>query len=150
MAADLVRVSERIDASPETIFRCLVDPVRLGRWLDAEVTPAADEGAGLLIAFRGCDTVVNAVMSERVENQRLVLSWGVATGPDAARMPPGSTTVTIVLVPDARGTRVTITHEGLDAADVPDHDTGWREYLSALGALAVGTGQRVSARRPGP
>ena len=64
---------------------------------------------------------------------RAVFTWGVP-GDDA--LPPGESTVEVVLTPDADGTRVVLTHRGLPAVHLDGHRAGWEGRLGSLPAAA--------------
>jgi uncharacterized protein YndB with AHSA1/START domain len=62
---------------------------------------------------------------------RVVFTWGWE-GPGSP-VPPGSTTVTVELAPDAAGTRLTLTHTGLAPQAVLEHHrAGWERYTERL------------------
>jgi uncharacterized protein YndB with AHSA1/START domain len=61
--------------------------------------------------------------------QRVVFTWGVA-GKDS--LPPGSTTVEIVLTADGPGTLVEQSHHDLPAEEFDGHLTGWTAMLDRL------------------
>jgi uncharacterized protein YndB with AHSA1/START domain len=70
--------------------------------------------------------------------RRLVYTWGWEPG-SGSPVPPGSTTVEFLLVPEGHGTRVTLTHRGLpDASAAAGHTRGWIHYLSRLEVVAGG------------
>jgi hypothetical protein len=62
-----------------------------------------------------------------------VFSWGVS-GSDA--LPPGGSTVEVVLTPDGDDTMVVLTHRGLPATHISDHRAGWEHQLGRLPAAA--------------
>jgi uncharacterized protein YndB with AHSA1/START domain len=68
--------------------------------------------------------------------ERLVFAWGWE---DQAGLPPGSTTVEIDLVPDGRGTLLTLHHRDLPGPDaVERHRAGWTHYVERLAVAAPG------------
>jgi uncharacterized protein YndB with AHSA1/START domain len=60
---------------------------------------------------------------------RVVFSWGFA-GSD--ELPPGASTVEVMLTREAGGTRVDITHTGLPDRERAQHARGWRRFLDRL------------------
>ncbi len=72
---------------------------------------------------------------ELVPDRRVVFTWGWVDHPG---VPPGSSTVTIELIPDDGGTLVRLTHDGLPDEEVPLHVAGWEHYLPRLAMLAEG------------
>ena len=71
---------------------------------------------------------------------RLLISWGHA-GSD--RLPPGSSTVEIILAATPDGTRLTVEHRNLPPDEAAQHAVGWPHFLARLTAAATG-------RDPGP
>ena len=65
----------------------------------------------------------------------MIFTWGWRGSPS---VPPGSSTVEIVLVPDGEGTIVRLTHRGLPASERAIHLVGWETYLPRLAIVAAG------------
>ena len=59
------------------------------------------------------------------------------------RVPPGSSTVSIDLLPDGEGTIIRLTHSGLPPDTIEIHRTGWENYVTRLATVGEG-------RDPGP
>ena len=59
----------------------------------------------------------------------MVFTWGI---PEDARMPPGSSTVEVVLVADGDDTIVNLTHRDLPEDREPSHLEGWERCLAEL------------------
>jgi hypothetical protein len=53
-------------------------------------------------------------------------------------MPPGSTTVEIVLTPTPEGTRLELEHRDLPLEEQGPHAIGWPHYLVRLAVVATG------------
>lgn len=136
-AGDVVELSVDVAASPATVWRCVSEPGLLSRWLSAPVTFEPRVGAPVQVDFSRYGTVVAGVVEELRPRELLVLTWGVASGPQAAAMPAGSTRVRIRLEPTPGGTRVTLRHEGLPTEqERRDHALGWHGYLGSLAGVA--------------
>jgi len=135
-----IRVSIVIDAPRERVYRALLDPAALNRWIasDAEVEPRIGgryrygwryEVAGRQVA--GGPTKI----LELVENEKVVTDWPDYRG-DETR---GATRVTWLL--ESLGpakTRVTLIHDGFSrAADASDYPFGWRGFLERLKGSVV-------------
>jgi uncharacterized protein YndB with AHSA1/START domain len=122
-----VRATVTIDATPEDVFPYLLDPALLVQWMGdtAELRPepggvfALDMGE---ILVRGTYVVVEPP-------RRVEFTWGVL---DNDTLPPGSTTVEIVLTADGEQTIVELTHRGLPADWRTPHMGGWNARLGAL------------------
>ena len=65
---------------------------------------------------------------------RVVFTWGI---PQDDTLPPGSSTVEVLLVADGRDTIVNLTHRDLPPDREASHREGWEGCLGVL-AAAVG------------
>ncbi len=65
---------------------------------------------------------------------RVVFTWGL---PGSQTMPPGSTTVEVILTADGDQTVVSLTHHDLPGEHQPGHKKGWDTFLGALPAAVV-------------
>jgi uncharacterized protein YndB with AHSA1/START domain len=146
-----VEVSVRIPAAPGEAFRYLTDPSLYVRWMGSEAT--LDPVPGGSYRVRMPDGFAAAGTFTAVDPPRLlVFTWGFADA-EAARhtkhqageataggaMPAGSTRVTVTLVPDGDGTRLTLRHDGLPSAElVKAHQVAWETYLPRLAIRAAG------------
>lgn len=129
-AADVLTVSVRIDAPPEAVFPYLVEPDLLIRWLGEWADLDGKPGGTFAVDIN--KTPVRGEYVEVDPPRRVVFTWGVA-GKDS--MPPGSTTVEVVLTPDEGATVVELFHRDLPAEDRLGHLAGWTEKLGQLVAL---------------
>ncbi len=141
-----VRVSIEIAAPPEKVFRALMEPELMNRWLHgtAEVDVAARSysyGWSYDIEDRKVAGGPTKIL-ELVENERLVTDWPDWRGdPDK---PP--TRVTWLLEPLDAGarTRVTIVHDGFaHAVDRSDYQQGWGYFANGLKTVAEAPPERT-------
>ncbi len=137
---DLVERELVIDASPDTIYPYLVDPVLHLRWIgtDVELDPRPGGVYRVLVGGKhpSLGEFVELDPGRRVE---FTFGWDEPGHP----IPAGSTTIEITLTPEGSKTRVRLVHRGLPTDAVADHTHGWDHYLDRL-AVAVGGGD------PGP
>jgi uncharacterized protein YndB with AHSA1/START domain len=137
--AQLVR-EIMIEATPETIWPFLTDPDRLVEWHGtvAEIDPWPGGLYRVLVAgqHQSAGEYVEVVPLRKVA---FTFGW------EEARhgIPPGSTTVEIMLLPEGDKTRVRLVHSGLPDDALDDHGHGWALYLERLAV-------RVSGGDPGP
>jgi len=133
--SDAVERTIRIDASPETVFSFLVDPVQIIRWLGLESTLDPRPGGEFRVDMNGRD-IVSGEIIEVEHNRRIVFTWGWEN--PGSSIPPGSTTVEITLEPDGDGTLLRLRHSGLRGPDIQRYDEGWPHYLDRLAMVAQG------------
>jgi uncharacterized protein YndB with AHSA1/START domain len=130
---DVLTATVRIDAAPPDVFPYLVDPVLMIRWIGqwADLHP---EPGGVFALDIG-KTPVRGEYVEVEPPRRVVFTWGV---PGRDSMPPGSTTVEVVLTPDGTGTVVELFHRGLPTGEFDSHVDGWTAMLDRLVQLRIG------------
>lgn len=136
MAAGTFTVNSeiRIDAAPESIFPFLTDPQKIVRWKGVDATVEASPGG----AYRVNVTGEKHAVGEYVEvdaPHRVVFTWGWEGD---EQLPPGSSTVTIELIPDGEGTIVRLTHSGLPEGADAAQLQGWEHFLPRLAIVASG------------
>jgi uncharacterized protein YndB with AHSA1/START domain len=95
----------------------------IGEWADLRPEP------GGTFALDLSKTPVRGEYVEVAPPRRVVFTWGVA-GKDS--LPPGSTTVEIVLTADGPDTIVELFHHDLPAEELDSHLKGWTAMLDRL------------------
>ncbi len=132
--AELVRETV-VNASPATIFELLTVPDLLAKWngTDAELDPRP--GGVYRVNIGGVHPAAGQFV-EVVPNEKVVFTFGWAE-PDHP-IPPGSTEVEYLLIPEGEKTRVRLVHRGLPDDAVDDHTKGWGHYLERLAVVADG------------
>jgi uncharacterized protein YndB with AHSA1/START domain len=136
VGTDAVVQEIKINASPETVFAFLVDPVKLRRWMSigGQWQPVAG------LPYRLEMTKEDIAVGNFVEvdpPRRLVLTWGW-DGEDAITK-PGSSTVEFTLQPDGSGTLLRFVHRDLPTPEsVRQHNEGWEYFLGRLQIAAAG------------
>ena len=147
-----VEVTVRIPAMPPDVFGFFTDPDRYVQWMgsSAELDPVP----GGVYRVRMADGFAAAGRFLAVTYPHLVVfSWGFAddeaasrtkdagadAGPGARAMPAGSTRVTVTLLDEDGGTRLTLRHENLPSESLREgHDVAWNTYLPRLAVRAAG------------
>jgi uncharacterized protein YndB with AHSA1/START domain len=84
---------------------------------------------GGTFALNFANTAVRGEYVEIDAPRRVVFTWGVA-GKDS--LPPGSTTVEVVLTPDGTDTVVELFHHDLPVEERDGHLKGWTAMLGQL------------------
>ena len=133
-----------IDASPETVFRLLTDPVQYVRWKGtlAELEPRP--GGKFRVEFAATKDVAAGKYVEVVPNRRVVFTWGWEGN---EQIPPGKSTVEIDLSPEGNGTRLRLVHSGLPAEAIVKHAEGWDYFLPRLEDVAEGREPREAPQQ---
>ena len=131
---DAVVCEVTIDATPETIFGFLSDPVKIIRWMgvNAKLEPQA---GGVFAVDINDKALMRGEIVEVDPNNRVVFTFGWEGQNPIA---PGSSTVEIDLIAEGNTTLVRLTHSGLPAEARADHAEGWNHYLARLAIVAVG------------
>jgi len=126
----------KVNASPETVFAFLTDPVKLRRWMSigGEWDPVAGKPYRLIMTK---EDVAMGAFVEVTPPSRLVLTWGWE-GKDAVTK-PGTSTLEFHVRPDGNGTIVRLVHRDLPTAETAEqHNRGWEYFLSRLQIAAAG------------
>jgi uncharacterized protein YndB with AHSA1/START domain len=132
MTADAVTATVHVEAPPEVVFDHFCSARAMTRWMGqwAELDPVP--GGRFAVDIEG--VAVRGRFVELDPPRRLLISWGHA-GSD--RLPPGASTVEVLLTPEAGGTRVEIHHRGLPEPEASRHPAGWRRFLAQLASTAA-------------
>ena len=126
-APDVLTVSVRVSAPAEAVFPYLTDSALITQWIGEWADLDAVPGGGFALDF--ANTAVRGEYVEVDPPRRVVFTWGV---PGHDTMPPGSTTVEIVLTQDGAETLVELSHRDLPVDERPGHLDGWQTMLANL------------------
>jgi uncharacterized protein YndB with AHSA1/START domain len=125
----------RVEAPAESVFKFLVDPDHMIRWIGVEATLDPRPGGIYRVNVTGRD-VARGEFVEVVANERVVFTWGWEDEEHPVR--PGSSTVEVTLEPDGANTIVRLRHFGLPGGPDDPHAQGWEHYLDRLVLAASG------------
>jgi uncharacterized protein YndB with AHSA1/START domain len=132
-AGDTVAVVRRIAAPREIVFAFLTDPARFVQWMGVGAKLDPRPGGAYQITV-GPGAVASGHYQVVEPPNRLVFTWGWRGDAD---VPPGSTTVEVVLLDDGGGTLLELRHRGLPHEDSRrSHTQGWGRYLASLTEVA--------------
>lgn len=134
-SSDTIMLTERIAAPPEAIFKFLIEPEKMLRWMGRSVNIDPRPGGVFWLDVTGTDIAAGTYV-EIDPPRRVVFTWGWEGSDD---VPPGSSTVTITLTPDGDDTTVELRHDGLAGGAGDAHSEGWGYFLPRLQAVATGT-----------
>jgi uncharacterized protein YndB with AHSA1/START domain len=124
-----------IEADPATVFRYWTEHDLLVRWMGRTATIEPRPGGAFRLDYNGTD-IVSGTILEVTPAERLVLTWGWEAAGD--NVPPGSSRVEVVFVPDGNGTTVTVRHLDLPSDSIEGHATGWDHFLPQLATALAG------------
>ncbi|WP_027860137.1 TIGR03086 family metal-binding protein [Marmoricola sp. URHB0036] len=117
---------------PDEAFALITEPERLRRW--QTVSAYVDLRAGGSYRWVVVPGQVAAGTFQEIEpGKRVVFGWGWE-GNEA--MPPDASMVTVTVEPHGDGSKVTLSHAGLDEQQEKGHAEGWDHYLERLTTLA--------------
>lgn len=136
--SDTFTTSVRIAAPPADVFPYLTDAALVVRWMGDWADLRPEPGGALSLDINGIPIRGEYLVVD--PPHRLVFTWGAA-GNDV--LPPGSTTVEILLRPDGDDTVVELAHRDLPPEELSQHGIGWGHFLERL-VVAAGGGD------PGP
>src|SRR5437899_378956 len=118
-------------ATPDAVLRALADPHRrqILRLVKHTELPAGRIAASFTLTQQAVSLHIGVLkraglLTERREGTRRLHA-----------LPPGGSTVEVVLTPDGDDTMVVLTHAGLPATHLGSHRDGWEEQLGHLPAV---------------
>ena len=129
MAAEPVTASVLVEADPDEVYEYFTSAEAMVLWMGqyASLDPRPD--GEFTVDIDGAP--VRGRYQELEPPNRLLISWGFA-GSD--ELPPGTSTVEVLLTEAVGGTRVEIIHRGLPAGQAAGHARGWGRFLANLAA----------------
>lgn len=131
----VVHVVRRIAAPPDIVYSYLVDPARFVQWMGVRADLDARPGGAFEVTV-GPDAVAAGEYVLVEAPRRVVFTWGWRGDAD---VPPGSSTVEVLLTPDGEGTLLELRHTGLRSeASRARHNEGWELFVGQLVALLAG------------
>lgn len=131
---DVLTMAQRVAAPPETVFDFFVDPEKMVRWMGTAADIEPEPGGKFWLNVNGTDIAAGTYL-EVDRPHRVVFTWGWEGSAD---VPPGSSTVTITLIPDGDDTTIELRHGGLPGGADDEHIKGWRHYLARLEVALTG------------
>ncbi|MCL1593621.1 MAG: SRPBCC domain-containing protein [Actinomycetia bacterium] len=127
-------LEQRIAAPPSTVYRYLTESDRWKLWqgADAKLDPRP---GGIFSMIMGNGMNARGQFVELVPHERVVFTWGWIDQPG---IPPGSTTVEVVLSATDDGTLLVLTHRSIPDEESAMQQMGWLHYLPRLAIVAAG------------
>lgn len=129
---DLIVATEHIKAPPEVVFPYFTDPQLIVAWIGdkAELDPQP----GGVFALDMGENLARGTYLSVDPPYRVVFTWGI---PGSDTLPPGGSTVEVVLTPDGDDTMVVLTHRGVPSDHIDGHRGGWEYQLGRLRAAVA-------------
>jgi uncharacterized protein YndB with AHSA1/START domain len=127
VAAEPVTASVLVDANPVEVYEYFTGAEAMVRWMGQFARLDPRPRGEFTIDING--SPVRGHYEELEPPHRIVFTWGVA-GSDV--LPPGASTVEVLLTEEAGGTRVEVIHHGLPEREQAKHAQGWRHFLGRL------------------
>jgi uncharacterized protein YndB with AHSA1/START domain len=127
-------LEQAIAAPPSTVYRYLTESDKWKLWqgVDAELDPRV---GGIFALLMGNGMSARGQFVELEPDKRVVFTWGWLDRPG---IPPGSTTVEVVLIAEGDGTRLVLTHRSVRDDEAASQRMGWTHYLARLALVAAG------------
>jgi uncharacterized protein YndB with AHSA1/START domain len=122
----------RIAAAPAEVFPFFIDPALMIQWLGDWADLRPERGGTFAVDINA--TPVRGEYVELDPPHRVVFTWGV---PGREGLPPGSTTVEVLLSEDGAETVVQLFHHGLPDHEFQGHLSGWIAMLERLVPLCA-------------
>lgn len=129
---DVIVATEHIKAPPEVVFPYFTDPALIVEWIGDRAD--LDPRPGGLFHLDFGDTAARGTYTSVEPPHRIVFSWGI---PGSETLPPGHSTVEVVLTRAGEDTIVVLTHRGVPPAHLDDHRAGWDRELGHLPAAVA-------------
>jgi uncharacterized protein YndB with AHSA1/START domain len=133
MAAEPLSASIHVRAEPERVFAYFTEPEAIVRWMGDYAVLDATPGGEFAVDINGVP--VRGRYLEVDPPRRLLISWGHA---GSERLPPGASTVEVLLTAVGAGTDVRIVHRDLPEPYADGHARGWRHFLARLAIAGAG------------
>jgi uncharacterized protein YndB with AHSA1/START domain len=127
----VIVATEHIQAPPEVVFPYFTDPALIVTWIGERAQLDPHPGGDFTLDMGDVAAHGSYIVVE--PPHRVVFSWGI---PGNETLPPGGSTVEVVLTPDGVDTIVVLTHRDLPSTHLDSHRTGWEHRLGLLRVAA--------------
>lgn len=135
-----VRATIEIDAPPAKVFRALLEPELMNKWLFGAAVIDKDKRSysyGWKYDHEGKNVLGGPTrILEMVENEKLVTDWPDWRGDE--KKPVTKVTWTLEALDGGKRTRVTLVHDGFEyMVDRGDYLSGWAGFLNRLSKVVL-------------
>jgi uncharacterized protein YndB with AHSA1/START domain len=121
-----------IELPPEEVFRYLVEPVLMARWIGLSHDLDPRPGGQFRVEVSG-GNIASGRYVEVIPSRRVAFTWGwESQDAGLALLPPGASLVEIDLEGKGRGTVLRLRHSRLSANLADRHGERWSFYLTNL------------------
>ncbi len=135
-----VRSTIEIDAPPAKVFRALLEPELMNKWLYGAAVVDKNKRSysyGWKYDYEGKNVLGGPTrILEMVENEKLVTDWPDWRGDE--KKPVTKVTWTLEALDGGKRTRVTLVHDGFEyMVDRSDYLSGWAGFLDGLSQVVL-------------
>jgi uncharacterized protein YndB with AHSA1/START domain len=123
-----------IECSQETLFSFFIDPDKMVRWIGRHILLEPRILGKYRIDIDGSNIALGEY-KEIIRNEKIVMTWGWE-GSDI--MPPGSSSVEFLLIPQNNGTLLRLIHHDIPEEKRSSNNDGWTHYMDRLKRLSQG------------
>jgi uncharacterized protein YndB with AHSA1/START domain len=116
----VIRQTVLIPAKPTQVYETLVDPKQHSALTGAKATGRMRVGK----TTTAYDGYIASKVLKLVPGRKIVLDWTTSEWPDGY----GPSRLEISLAPNRQGTRLTMVHSEVPAAQAPEYAQGWKDY----------------------
>lgn len=136
-----VRSTIEIAAPPTKVFRALLEPELMNKWLFGAAVVDANKRTynyGWKYDYEGKSVLGGPTrILEMIENEKLVTDWPDWRGDE--KKPSTKVTWTLESLDGGKRTRVTLVHDGFElVSDRSDYHAGWAGFLEGLSEVVLG------------
>jgi len=135
-----IRFRRVLAHQPDVVWRALIEPAAMARWLQAEAAVDPRVGGCFQLVFQGGPDRMDGEITQFDPPSLLEYTW-----PESSAH--GNSVVRFELRPDRDGCHLTLTHVLRAGGEMADFASGWHWHLDALDAALLGRGRAFDRER---
>ena len=122
-----------VDSEPADVYEYFTKPEAMVHWMGQVSSLNPVPGGEFAVDVNG-SSAIRGRLVELDPPHRLVFTWGFIGSED---LPPGTSTVEVLFIPEDGRTRIDIVHRDLPETEASKHAPGWRHFLDQLAEAVV-------------